>query len=173
MDENMIKDAENVEATEATVEETTVESTTNETTEEASTTSENTTETPVETVEGEEVKEGEGSGDKAGMVEALGAMMGGIAETYNKQQETQDNLSKTLETQKQIFENFDNDINATKSNIDLLNNAIREMDTTITEVQSSLTATKMYTQLLTKAILISDAVLVVLAIISLIISIVK
>lgn len=122
--------------------------------------------TLTENIEGEEVKEDhegtvlEGE-DKSAMVEGLGAMMGGLAETYNAQQKTQENLTKTLETQKQIFENFDNDINSFKANIDTLNNAMREMDTVINEVENSLTATKMYTQLLSKAILVSDVIIII------------
>lgn len=153
MEENNVVNTENEEVLETqTVEEPVVEEV--ETTE--STTIETPSdETPIEKVEGEEVKEGEeGSKTDPGAVEALGAMMGGLAETYNAQQKTQENLSKTLETQKEIFEAFDNNIN-------ILTTSIQDMDKTVTELQASLTATKMYTQLLSKAILVSDIVMIV------------
>lgn len=153
MEENKVVNTENEEVLETqTTEESVVE--------EVEATTESTTdapsdETPIEKVEGEEVKEGEeGSTTNPGAVEALGAMMGGLAETYNAQQKTQENLSKTLETQKEIFEAFD-------KNIDILSTSIQNMDKTITELQASLTATKMYTQLLSKAILVSDIIMIV------------
>lgn len=119
-------------------------------------------ETPIEKVEGEEVKEGEeDSKADPGTVEALGAMMGGLAESYNAQQKTQENLSQTLETQKKIFDAFDKNIENAINNIDVLNTAVQDIDKTVTELQASLTATKMYTQLLSKAILVSDVIMII------------
>lgn len=157
MEENNVVNTENEEVleTQTTVEEPIVEEVeTAESTATSDASSEE--ETPIEKVEGEEVTEGEEGGSKmdAGAVEALGTMMGGLAETYNAQQKTQENLSKTLETQKEIFEAFDNNIN-------ILSESIQNIDKTVTELQASLTATKMYTQLLSKAILVSDIVMIV------------
>lgn len=154
MEENNVVNTENEEVLETqTIEEPVVEEV--ETTE-STTTETPSDETPIEKVEGEEITEGEEGGSKmdTGAVEALGTMMGGLAETYNAQQKTQENLSKTLETQKEIFEAFDNNIN-------ILSESIQNIDKTVTELQASLTATKMYTQLLSKAILVSDIVMIV------------
>lgn len=166
MEENMVVNTENEEVLETQV---TEEATTDTPVTETGYPAEDATEferdeTPIEKVDGEEVPEGEeGSTSKAdpGTVEALGAMIGGLAESYNAQQKTQENLSQTLETQKKIFDAFDKNIENAINNIDVLNTAVKDIDKTVTELQASLTATKMYTQLLSKAILVSDVIMIV------------
>lgn len=164
MEENMVVNTENEEVleTQITEESTPAEEITTSNTPVESEPS--TDETPIEQIEGEEVpknEDGEGAKADPGTVEALGAMMGGLAESYNAQQETQKNLSETLETQKKIFDAFDKNIENAINNINVLNTAVQDMDKTITELQASLTATKMYTQLLSKAILVSDVIMIV------------
>ena len=87
-------------------------------------------------------------------VGAFGQMLGSAIEAQQNTNKVQSEFSDALKAQKDIFEAMDADI--------------EEMKTVLEETKASLTATKMYTQLLTKMILATDAIFAVMIILILI-----
>jgi hypothetical protein len=113
----------------------------------------------METVEGEEVKEGdpnaippEGEGvtmDGASAMGALGGLLGGmLGGATNTSGDGEGGYKKLFGDQIEIFSRFEKDI--------------EDLKTANKNVQASLTFTKKYIQYLTKAILISDTVLLLI-----------
>ena len=150
MKENEVINPEAKETKEATTEESVVEETTeNTTTEETSN---------MESVEGKEVKEGdpnaippegEGAMDGASAMGALGGLLGGmLGGAAGASENSEGGYNKLFEDQIKLFTAFEKDI--------------EDLKTSNKNVQASLTFTKKYIQYLTKAILISDAVLLLI-----------
>ena len=142
MNDNETKISEVEETKETTTEESVVEETTENTT---------TEETPnMETVEGEEVKEGEQiPTDNASAMGALGGLLGGmLGGAAGAGEDGEGGYKKLFGDQIEIFSRFEKDI--------------EDLKTSNKNVQASLTFTKKYIQYLTKAILISDAVLLLI-----------
>ena len=151
MEENEVMNSEVEETKETTTEESVVEETIENTT---------TEETPaMETIEGEEVKEGdpnaippEGEGvsmDGASAMGALGGLLGGmLSGAAGADGDGEGGYKKLFGDQIKLFTVFEKDI--------------EDLKTSNKNVQASLTFTKKYIQYLTKAILISDAVLLLI-----------
>ena len=150
MNDNETKISEVEETKETTTEESVVEETTENTT---------TEETPnMETVEGEEVKEGdpnaippegEGAMDGASAMGVLGGLLGGmLGGAAGAGEDGEGGYKKLFGDQIEIFSRFEKDI--------------EDLKTSNKNVQASLTFTKKYIQYLTKAILISDVVLLLI-----------
>ena len=142
MNDNETKISEVEETKETTTEESVVEETTENTT---------TEETPnMETVEGEEVKEGEQiPTDNASAMGALGGLLGSmLGGAAGAGEDGEGGYKKLFGDQIEIFSRFEKDI--------------EDLKTSNKNVQASLTFTKKYIQYLTKAILISDAVLLLI-----------
>ena len=138
MEENEVMNSEVEETKETTTEESVVEETTENNTAE---------ETPtMESVEGEEVKEGEGIPvDGASAMGALGGLLGGMMGAGG---DGEGGYKKLFGDQIKLFTVFEKDI--------------EDLKTSNKNVQASLTFTKKYIQYLTKAILISDTVLLLI-----------
>ena len=151
MEENEVMNPEVEETKETTTEESVVEETTENNTAE---------ETPtMESVEGEEVKEGdpnaippEGEGvtmNGASAMGALGGLLGGmLGGAAGAGGDGEGGYKKLFGDQIKLFTVFEKDI--------------EDLKTSNKNVQASLTFTKKYIQYLTKAILISDAVLLLI-----------
>ena len=150
MEENKVINPEVEETKETTTEKSVVEETTE---------NNNAEETPaMESIEGEEVKEGDPNAippesegvtmDGASAMGALGGLLGGILGGANTGGDGEGGYKKLFEDQIKLFTAFEKDI--------------EDLKTSNKNVQASLTFTKKYIQYLTKAILISDIVLLLI-----------